>query len=1046
MASSRVLWDEYETAILMDFFIQYKTGKIVKADAISGTSKALRERAKKNGVEIDDVFRNENGISMQMSKIEDLYTRRKSRLSKAPLVFENIVDKYVNDRPSFDRILKEARGVNNVSISVQKHFLKWLSNKASPAKISELYFAYSEIESFCVGRKTLKQPLFETTSVQIIASVKAFIDSNKVFRFTHKKKIGKMQAAIQYYYNFVKEYQLALQSNEQQAEPISKSIEVDTPISAVISRQPQNMDKPVVLFNVLESYAFTRPEKLLYFGKEYAVKNWTQVYVQIVLCLYVDYPEDILKLNGTNIGQRGRIDIADASLARKMAKPKEFLDGYYLETNLSATDIASKIKQLLDLCRVDYENVVITYFSTKAEMPNKNGENLSMASLIDYLKENDVSYVDNRAKGGCLWIRDAKEIQKVIDYCKENFNVAFHYREDGSRSLNGVPGWWTNDTEKKIAKPATPSPIVLTRTSASSYNKAFLNWMVYEQHMAISTGRSYASGINNCEQIARQLRLEHTQLYGVEYEDARRTLDALMQTVDFREVNDSQHNRLRASLSKYLQYLSRDMGLSLSQATPVIVSQTKSTEDLSPYDKILQENFSKGYRVESTLDLKRFIRYYNAIYGTDLDVSNEEIRSKIKQNIIYVGIRHGDYVFSAESVMSLETKEHLVSYVEQSFSQGKRVLYYKALFEEFNEEFLGQHIYDEDMLRTYLVHECGRDYVFERNFMSRDRNVHIDHKAEIREALIAYGAPMKTEELYEKIPNLPSDRIDWVIHTNKEFVCNTWGEYFHVSLIDLSDDELADIAALIQQAIEESYFISGNELIHAIRRKYPYMLERFPQFSQLGLRDSIAYYLGDRFSFNGNIISSLHKQLSMSDVFAEFARTHHSFTIDELNVLKNEINSRIYFDSIYANALRISQSQFVAKEEADFDVANTDKAISAFCRGDYIPLAEVTSFGSFPYAIFPWNVYLLEHYVAVYSNEYKLLHTSFNADNCVGAIVKISSGIDSFNDLITDVLAHSGVNLNKKDALQYLCDMGYLARRRFSDIDQILIRARAKKG
>lgn len=953
--------------------------------------------------------------------------------------------------------------MNDGIISVQEQFFKWLSNKASPAQMSELYFTYSEIESFCIGRKILKQPLFETTTVQTIAAVKAVIDSNKVFRFTHKKKIGKMQTAMQYYYSFVKEYQPALRSNEQKAEPIVKPVEaevksipvyvdapvpveVDTPVSTAINRPTQNMDKPVVLFNALESYAFTRPEELLYFGEAYAVKSWTQLYVKAVCCLYEDYPEVIRKINGTNIGQRGRIDIADASLVGQMTAPKELFDGYYLETNLSATDIASKIKQLLDLCRVDYENVVITYFSTKAETPNKIDNNLAAATLLDYLKENGVHYVDNRSKGGCLWIRGTKEIQKVVDYCKKNFSVTFHYREEGSRSLNGEIGWWTNDSEKKVVKPVASSSLAITRTPASSDSKAFLRWMVDEQHMAASSGRSYASGINNCEQMARQLGLEHTQLYGVEYEDARRTADALMQTVDFKEANDSQHNRLRASLSKYLQYLSGDMGLSLSQMAPVIASQPKPTEDLSPYDKVLQENFAKGYRVESTLDLKRFIRYYNAIYGTDLDVNDEEVRGKTKRNIIYAGIRHGDYVFSADSVVSSETKEHLVSYVKQSFSQGKRVIYYKALFEKFNEEFLGQHIYDEDMLRTFLVHECGSDYVFERSFMSQERNVQIDPKEEIREILIAHGAPMKTEELYIKLSHFPSDRIDGAIHTNKEFVCNIWGEYFHISLIDLSDDELEDIAAIIRQTIEERHFVSGNELIHAIRRKYPSMLERFPQFSQLGLRDSIAYYLGDRFSFNGNIISPLHKQLSMSDVFAEFARTHHSFTIDELNVLKNEMNSTIYFDSVYANSLRVSQHQFVSKEAADFDVANTDKAISAFCTGDYISLAEVTSFGSFPYAAFPWNIYLLEHYVAAYSNEYKLLHTSFNADNCVGAIVKKSSGIENYNDLITEVLAHSGVDLNKKDALQYLCEMGYLARRRFSDIDQILIKARAKKG
>ena len=34
---------------------------------------------------------------------------------------------------------------------------------------------------------------------------------------------------------------------------------------------------------------------------------------------------------------------------------------YMLETNLSANDIAAKIRYVLDLCSVDYENIVITY-------------------------------------------------------------------------------------------------------------------------------------------------------------------------------------------------------------------------------------------------------------------------------------------------------------------------------------------------------------------------------------------------------------------------------------------------------------------------------------------------------------------------------------------------------------------------------------------------------------------------------------------------------------------------------------------------------------
>lgn len=469
-------------------------------------------------------------------------------------------------------------------------------------------------------------------------------------------------------------------------------------------------------------------------------------------------------------------------------------------------------------------------------------------------------------------------------------------------------------------------------------------------------------------------------------------------------------------------------------------------ENLSEYSQVLIDKFPKGYRADSNLDLKRFITYYNAVYGTELDAGDELTRQRIKLKVIHSGISYGGHVFAVDGLVSEETKKNLLEYLKKSFSQGSRVVYYRALFEEFNEEFLGQRIYDEDMLRTYLMYECKGKYIFEKNYLSLEKNVEVDPKEDITTLLVSHGSPMKTQEIYDALPHYVTDRIDFVLHTDKKFVCNTWNEYFHVSLIDLSDDELEDISEMIEQSINERHFISGNEMIKAINTKYPAMLERFPQFSQLGLRDSIAYYLQGQFAFNGNIISSLDSKLSMNDVFAEFAKTHERFTLDELNVLKNELNSTIYFDAVYENSLRVSKDLFVSKNEADFDVAKTDAAISAFCRGAYIPLSEVTSFSAFPYAGYPWNIFLLEHYVATYSIEYKLMHKGYNGDNCVGAIVKRTSGIEDYEALVEDVLTHSEIDLNKNEALQYLYDKGYIARRKYSGIEQILIRARAQKG
>lgn len=52
----KVLWDEQETAILVDYFMQFKSGTVTRSDAIKTASIELRKRAMKNGLNIDDIL------------------------------------------------------------------------------------------------------------------------------------------------------------------------------------------------------------------------------------------------------------------------------------------------------------------------------------------------------------------------------------------------------------------------------------------------------------------------------------------------------------------------------------------------------------------------------------------------------------------------------------------------------------------------------------------------------------------------------------------------------------------------------------------------------------------------------------------------------------------------------------------------------------------------------------------------------------------------------------------------------------------------------
>lgn len=539
-----------------------------------------------------------------------------------------------------------------------------------------------------------------------------------------------------------------------------------------------------------------------------------------------------------------------------------------------------------------------------------------------------------------------------------------------------------------------------------------------------------------------------------------RILKAVEQNKVFRIMHRRERNRIVAAVRYYYNYLKVQENVESNDFSEqnYNVPKTKNIQaignqkiyndeniDLKSYNYILQKMFTKGFRLESVIEIRKFKKYWSIVNAEDIEFKNEEI----EQNMKRCGVVYDGRVYAVSSMISDELKTKLFLYINSCFEQGVSALYFDALFNEFSDDFLGYCMYNAEMLKAYLSFVNKGQYCINDSFISKDKNAVVDPIIEVRKCLIDAAIPMTCGELYDKLSHIPTQKIKQILNSNPDFICNGRTTYFHIDITVLTEDYLNDISSIIADAIAEKKFISGNELIESISNKCPYIIESNSIISKLGLRNAIGYKLKTKFSFTGNIVSSKDEQLSMMDVFAEFCKQRKSFTLDELKMLKQELNTTIYFEAVYENSLRISRFNFVSKDQAHFDVAATDLAIDRFCTGDYISISKIEQFGSFPDAGFQWNDYLLEHYVAIYSVNYKLIHCTFNETACVGGIVKKSSYIETFDELVADALSNSHTDLDKESALQFLCAEGYLARRNYSGIGEVLIKAnelRNKKG
>ena len=759
MGTSQPAWSKYEAAILLDGYLEVLNGKLSRKDAVVRVSRDLRQMAVRQGIAIDDVYRNENGIHFQMKSMESAWQGH--TVSKpATRLFSEVADLYKNDRHEFETILSEAKAMAETGLAGDQPGHLHSGHKDAPT------------EKFPAGTDEFKR--------------------------TEQKDVMLLRYPI------------------------------------------------IDLF----FYSYTQPFDVEYTGRHYPVRSWKRAYVQVVKCLFNDFPEKIYALKGKALRGSGAIDIADA--ADSLRTPREIADNLFLETNESADDIVTKIGMFIETCGIGKDKVIISYYPSSK---------------------------------------------------KDTTEVGSGSRHQSNSGFDGV--------------------------------------------------------------------------------------------------------------------------------------------DFQPYREILT-HFTRGFRIASILDMKRFRSFWKERFGEELSESDNTVRRYVE----HITIPYNNFVYLPEMMLNESISERIQIYLTKCFGEGKTAVYFDAMYKEFQKEFENTHINNSGMLKSYLAHVNEGKYFIHRNYITATADAEVDPAVEVREYMIAAGLPLAKDELKSALSHINEKELIRIIQgTNSaEFVRNQKGEYFHADIIKFSQQEIDAIRGFIQSAIADKDYMGGKELIDLIAARLPQINERYPFLTPVGLRDAIAYKLRDEFSFKGKIISTYGQDLSMTDVFAHFASTHEHFTLDQLNSLKLDLNTPIYFDPVYENSLRISADDFVSRNQARFDVDATDDAISRFCTGDYIALKEISFFGSFPDAGFPWNGFLLEHYTAAFSRKYKLLHLDFIASNPAGAIVARSSGVDDFNDVLADELAKSNIQLDAETALRYLVDKGFLARRRYTGIEQVLTKAKQQRS
>ena len=1107
----RILWDKYETALLIDLYLRIEGGVVDKAVGIRQLSKELRKRAIDAGIEIDDVYRNENGIIMQLGKIERLMTRREGATKHNTKIFVDVVELYFSNKDQFDLILNEAKGVQPVE-SKQEKFFSWLSKKEPAFRMSDFFFVVRDLESFAQQKKLFQGSLFEISDPVVTGKLVSALEADRYLRSSRRPRIQNMVKLAKYYDEYMKSNTTTVSADQKNTkselvdhrEKISDQRQIqnqvvgeDSLISSVIPSedvgssqnedhivtiQPLDTEIPVTSERIPQGsqsesivdfvnemdYAFTRPVSITYFGDKFYESTWREVYVKTCFLLFEDYPDDFYALRDSDdAGSRVcKFVYSEVSSANQIDMAK-ISEGLYIEIDRNTTALIRRIKFLLDYCRIDYENVVIHYEMLQEIEISREGANTDTKtdknentwkvrkernqfaehlqkkqfspSVVKGITSTIVRVSDYAIEHGFISeslfiITDYSQLKTIYDLLARDpvfgeINISKNKRYTSALSLllryrkksEGLPKPVTiktapvsQETEKAINHPGcTEFRFWLMQNVPFEEINSYVNSLKRIGEYLIENGHETRNifairGIKRLERIRKQLAADKLYRSKEGIDICRIDYDALDKYISFRKNDES------------------------------------SCVDKDAHERfasILRENFENGFRPTSIIDCNRFKQYYADTFGEELDKDKEDIVEILKK----IGKEQGGRIFFREGTSQDDIIDDIQESIAKAFKDGLSCVYLSEVFAKYQDILTAElKVYNVDSLKELLCSTSYGEYLSSKHyFYLKDR--YPDAQKDIQNLMQRSVVPLSYGEIYQMLQYIPMDIIKHMLIITSKMVNVAQETYFYAPNLPISASELKVIIELIHNQLQQKSFITDKELRCLIQKYCPSVAINTESFTTWGLRNALSVLLSDSFSFNGSIISEIGAEINMAQTFEDFCRSHETMSLAELKDFAKEMNTVIYWDSVYGEMVRTSQDTFIRKDLVHFDIAATDAILSDLLNGDYMPLKSIRLFLHFPGISIKWNAFVLESYVANYSKSFSLMHASYTTTDCCGAVVRKESEIVDFKDLVTDVLAHSNDWSTKNDALALLVDKGYLQRRRYSDIDAVTQEARVRR-
>lgn len=457
---------------------------------------------------------------------------------------------------------------------------------------------------------------------------------------------------------------------------------------------------------------------------------------------------------------------------------------------------------------------------------------------------------------------------------------------------------------------------------------------------------------------------------------------------------------------------------------------------------ILREGFPDGYILDDFLSQFQARALWQEYYGEVCPLEGTEIDEAIKP----YGIIRDGRIFEKNDAESQLISE-ICSVIEHALDEYS-VVYRSCIYEKYQRELSAQSIYTESVMTDQILSYAKGKFVKSYTTFIRPGKYGAVTEA-CRKVLRNQGGAMSVDEVAKVLWFVPRDVVYHSLSVDNACLNVGYSLWMLVEHFPLSADDAQIIGdALGEHFLSQSY-IRTSDIRPLLQAKLPSIAENLSGLNDSALFNILEYYLRDRYSFSGSMISVKGTKLDLVTLFQRFAEEHESFSLAELDAYAKELNAPIYWESTFnGGAVRISKTEFVNSRLVSFNVEAVDRVLNDLCSGDYLSIQAVSSamMMHLPPCGYRWNGYLLLCYIYGFSKQFRFLYNSLGKSGYYGAIVRKNClEIENYSDLLERVLTDDDTWSSEEDALALIVKNGYQARQRLNGIDKIVSKARLNK-